>query len=148
MTHPNIIWPVVAFVADVVSWDLPESPERGLIRHHVKSVAANNVARFSLALTIQLSPEQFEAAMREDQREKEQRGDVSEKDQILGGLKVDFSGLDKNGMFPASSRHPSSGPGMSFFKQLNERLPKYCDAVLVSAIGKSFPLVFLLSLLI
>lgn len=34
--HPGIIWSVIGFSGDVVEWSLPEQPERGNIRHHVK----------------------------------------------------------------------------------------------------------------
>lgn len=36
VNHPGIIWSVIAFTGDVVSWSLPESPDRGMHRHHVK----------------------------------------------------------------------------------------------------------------
>lgn len=135
MDHPGLIWTVISFSADVISWDLPEEAERGVIRHHVKSVASFGVSKFTLALTIQLTPRQFDAAMREDQRVKEQRGDVSVEDQRLGGLRVDYSGLDVNGMWPASSKQ-AQGPGVTLFKELDAKLPDYVDAMLVSAIGK------------
>lgn len=86
---------MLAFDADVLSWDLPEKPERGVIRHHVKSVAAFGVDQFTLALEIQLTKTQFQAAMREDQRSKGQRGDTSEEDERLGKLTVHYSGLDR-----------------------------------------------------
>lgn len=139
MDHPGLIWTVISFSADVISWDLPEEAERGLIRHHVKSVASFGVSKFTLALTIQLTPQQFEAAMREDQRAKEQRGDVSIEDQRLGGLRVDYSGLDVNGMWPASSKQ-AKGPGITLFKELDAKLPDYVDAMLVSAIGEFYHL--------
>lgn len=36
MRHPGIMWAVMAFTAEVVAWDLPSKPDRGLRRHHVK----------------------------------------------------------------------------------------------------------------
>ena len=78
MDHPSIIWPVLAFDANVVSWDLPEPADRGMLRHHVKSVAAWGVSRFTLDVVIALSDKQFEAAVRNDQRRKRQRADDSE----------------------------------------------------------------------
>ncbi|KAM0755633.1 hypothetical protein T439DRAFT_320338 [Meredithblackwellia eburnea MCA 4105] len=140
MTHPSLIWPVIAFEADVVKWSLPEPAERGSIRHHVKSVAGWGVSEFVLSVVIELTKEQFDAAVRENQREKGQRADVSTEDMHLGRLKIDYSGLDRNGMFPASSRHeevPGAPfkPGMSFFKEFDQRLPPEVDAMLLSAVA-------------
>lgn len=138
MDHPSIIWPVLAFDADVVSWDLPEPADRGMLRHHVKSVAAWGVSRFTLDVVIALSDKQFEAAVRNDQRRKRQRADASEEDRILGSLKIDFSGLDRHGMYPASSRHRVEGtskPGMDFFEKMEAKLPPEVDAMLLSAVG-------------
>lgn len=33
--HPSLIWPVITFEADIVSWELP-TVERGRTQHHVK----------------------------------------------------------------------------------------------------------------
>ncbi|KAM0793486.1 hypothetical protein ACM66B_000927 [Microbotryomycetes sp. NB124-2] len=137
MKHPGIIWPVVAFDADVVSWDLPKPPARGYIRHHVKSVAAYGVDVFKLSVVVELTPEQFEATMRENQRDKGQRGDVSAKDRKLGRIRIDFSGLDATGMYPASMRHAdiNSKPGMQFFDRFEKQLPEEVDSMLLSAIA-------------
>ncbi|KAK4055194.1 hypothetical protein OIV83_000474 [Microbotryomycetes sp. JL201] len=137
MKHPGIMWPVVAFDADVISWDLPKPPARGFIRHHVKSVAAFGVDVFKLSVVVELTPEQFEATMRENQRDKGQRNDVSAKDRRLGRIRIDFSGLDATGMYPASMRHADikSKPGMQFFDRFEKRLPQEVDSMLLSAIA-------------
>ncbi|KAI5479232.1 endoplasmic reticulum metallopeptidase [Pseudohyphozyma bogoriensis] len=138
MDHPGLMWPVIAFDADVLSWDLSEAPERGNIRHHVKSAASYGVSRFTLSLTIQLTKEQFEAAVRQNQRSKGQRAGDSEEDRALGSLRIDYSGLDSKGMYPASSRHETPEvfkPGMTFFSILEKRLPPEVDAMLLSAVG-------------
>lgn len=93
------------------------------------------MTRFSLDLVISLSDEEFEAAVREDQRAKGQRADVSAADRELGSLRIDYSGLDRGGMYPASAQHPSTGPGMKFFAEFDKKLPLYVDAMLVSAIA-------------
>ncbi|GAA5972745.1 hypothetical protein JCM11641_003001 [Rhodosporidiobolus odoratus] len=149
LDHPSIIWPVLSFHADVISWDLPRLPERGLeVRHHVKSVAGYGVTRFTLSMTVQLSREQFSASLREDQRKKGQRVDVSLEDQQLARLRIDYSGLDVHGMYPASVR--SDDPledaqrkvarenkvGMRFFESFSDRLEKEpVDAMLLSAVA-------------
>ncbi|GAA5957518.1 hypothetical protein JCM3765_001166 [Sporobolomyces pararoseus] len=148
LEHPGVIWPVIAFEADVVSWDLPKSPERGLIRHHVKSVSSYGINRFPLSLTIQLDSDSFSAALRQEQRFKNQRTDQSFQDEKLGSLRIDYSGLDPLGMYPASlvaddeteqslrDRAMDSKLGLKFFKQLETRLEKEpVDSMLLSAVA-------------
>lgn len=84
------------------------------------------MSRFSLSLVIELSQAEFDAAVRENQREKGQRSDESEEDRQLATLRVDYSGLDVAGMFPASSRHEDVAgapykPGMAFFKSFSQK---------------------------
>ncbi|KAJ8297177.1 putative endoplasmic reticulum metallopeptidase 1 [Rhodotorula toruloides] len=148
LDHPAIIWPVLSFDGDVIAWDLPEPPQRGVIRHHVKSVASYGVNRFTLSLTLQLTPEQFAAAIREDQRAKGQRADASAEDKSLASLRIDYSGLDIHGMYPASVQSDDvhedaqrqvarqTRLGMRFFEEFSKRLEKEpVDAMLLSAIA-------------
>ncbi|SCZ90186.1 BZ3500_MvSof-1268-A1-R1_Chr1-3g01827 [Microbotryum saponariae] len=137
MLHPGLIWPVIAFDADVVSWDLPEPPARGVIRHHVKSVAGYGVTRFVLSLVVYLDEETFGAVMREQQRAKGQRGDASRSDAVKARLRIDYSALDSKGMYPSSIRHAGlkEKPGMRFFETFEQQLPEYVDAMLLSAVA-------------
>ncbi|GAA5994045.1 hypothetical protein JCM5350_000059 [Sporobolomyces pararoseus] len=148
LEHRGVIWPVIAFEADVVSWDLPKSPERGLIRHHVKSVSSYGIDKFPLSLTIQLDPTSFSAALRQEQRLKNQRTDQSIEDEKLGSLKIDYSGLDPLGMYPASlvaddeveqklrDEAMETKMGLKFFKQLEKRLENEpVDSMLLSAVA-------------
>ncbi|GAA5877205.1 hypothetical protein JCM16303_006201 [Sporobolomyces ruberrimus] len=148
LEHPGVIWPVIAFEADVVSWDLPRAPERGLVRHHVKSVASYGITRFPLSVTIQLDAASFSATLRNEQREKKQRVDFSLSDRDLGSLKIDYSGLDPLGMYPASlvadddveqtlrDRAQKEKLGLKFFKELEKRLDKEpVDSMLLSAVA-------------
>ncbi|BGP44460.1 hypothetical protein JCM10450v2_000274 [Rhodotorula kratochvilovae] len=148
LEHPGIIWPVMSFTADVVAWDLPKVPERGQVRHHVKSVASYGVTRFPLSVTVQLTPDEFAAAMRENQRQHGHRADSSAEDRALASLRIDYSGLDIHGMFPASFQSDdavedaqrrvarASKPGMQFFERFAQRLEKEpVDAMLLSAVA-------------
>lgn len=140
LAHDGVMWPVLAFDADVVSWDLPQPAARGRERHHVKSVAGFGVDEFRLKLVVKLDDAEFAAAQRNAQRRKGQRGEEGrDEDEKVGGLRVDFSGLDRTGMWPASGRHYEPGverkPGMKFFERFEERLPEYVDAMLLSAVG-------------
>ncbi|KAI8460332.1 hypothetical protein BY996DRAFT_4574820 [Phakopsora pachyrhizi] len=152
--HPGIIWSVIAFTADVVSWDLPVSPERGSRRHHVKEASSFGVDRWTLSLTIALDEEQFENALRNEQIQKGQRQPVSLSDkngleqQKRGMLRIDYSGLDHLGLFPARSKPKFSrtgkvewtgkgngGPGMKIFGILKDKLPDWIDPFHISAIS-------------
>jgi len=138
MDHPGLIWPVIAFEADVLSWDLPEPAERGSVRHHVKAVSGWGVSYWTLDLVVQLNSEQFSAAMRQDQRRKGQRADKSDSDKMLGSIKVDYSGLDEKGMWPASSAYRDKSvwkPGMTFFEEMDEHMPPEVDPMLLSAVA-------------
>lgn len=109
-----------------------------MIRHHVKSVAAFGVTRFTLSLTIALTDVQFEAAMRQDQRRKHQRADSSLADEQLASLRIDYSALDSKGMYPSSIRHEGlkEKPGMVFFEQFERNLAgEPVDAMLLSAVA-------------
>lgn len=128
--------------------DLPKSPERGSIRHHVKSVSSYGIDKFPLSLTIQLDPTSFSAALRQEQRLKNQRTDQSIEDEKLGTLKIDYSGLDPLGMYPASlvaddeveqklrDEAMETKMGLKFFKQLEKRLENEpVDSMLLSAVA-------------
>lgn len=117
--------------------DLPKAPGRGVTRHHVKSVSGFGVTKFTLSLVIKLTQEQFDASVREQQRDKNQRADSSLSDQRLARLKVDYSGLDSKGMWPSSRRYQGikEKPGMRFFERFEQQLPDSVDAMLLSAVA-------------
>jgi hypothetical protein len=108
-----------------------------MIRHHVKSVAAYGVTRFTLSVVLSLTQPEFDAAVRESQRAKNQRVDVSDEDRQLASLRIDYSGLDAKGMYPSSMRYPGlkEKPGMVFFEKFEEQLPEEVDAMLLSAVA-------------
>ena len=72
--------------------DLPQQPTRGKQRHHIKEASGFGTDRWTVKMTIQLTEEEFAAHLRESQRQKGQRGDISEEDRDLGSLKIDYSG--------------------------------------------------------
>ena len=79
-------------------------------------------------MTLQLPPEQFEAALRMSQRAKGQRprgGLEEELDKELGGLRIHFSGLDVNRMWNAQNN--SERAGMEFVARLDKILPEWTD---------------------
>jgi hypothetical protein len=91
MLFQSLISTNLAFDADVVDWDLSALPERGRIRHHIKSTSGYGIDEWSLSLTVQLNDEEFEAAQKHSQILKGHRaGDPAEYSNGL--LKVDYSG--------------------------------------------------------
>lgn len=127
--HPGIIWTVIAFDADVLRWDLPEPAERGTIRHHVKEASGYNVSIWHLSMELKLSDEQFQAALRQSQRRKGQRkrdAEAEEIDHALGGLRIDFSGLDVSRMWHHKVNEDRKG--MEFVESLDKAMPDWVDA--------------------
>lgn len=131
----------MAFSADVVEWDLPEPAERGDVRHHIKEASAYSTDSWTMLMTLQLSPEQFEASQRISQRKKGQRplGTEEEraKDEALAGLRIDYSGLDVGRMWHSSyeKEAESSRPGMQFMRSLDKALPAWTDPMLLTAVA-------------
>lgn len=79
-------------------------------------------------MTIQLGQDQFDAALRQSQRKKGQRPKHDEQwqtDAVLGGLRIDFSGLDVNRMW--HSQGARDRVGMEFLERLDKALPDYVD---------------------
>lgn len=137
-------------------------------RAFVQGVNGYGSDSFSISLIIQLNAAEFNAAVRQDQRSKGQRsvpcflyqrraptdwqttiklrnrGDSSIEDEKLG-LKVDFSALDINGMWPASARPNATSSyvdenevgtmGVEFFKRFERQLGPEVDPMLLSAVA-------------
>lgn len=126
--HPGIIWSVIAFDANVMRWNLPAAPEPGMIRHHVKEASAYNVSTWELDMELQLDDVQFQAALRQSQRRKGQRkkDPVAEaEDDRLGGLKIEFSGLDVKRMWHHRSNEHREN--MEFVDRLDKAMPDWVD---------------------
>ncbi|PLW33163.1 hypothetical protein PCANC_11091 [Puccinia coronata f. sp. avenae] len=166
--HPGIIWTVIAFTADVVHWDLPSRAVRGKRRHHVKEASGFGVDRWTLNVTIALEEAEFQSAVENEQILKGQRVPIAADDQQgqafarLGKLKVEFSGIDQLGLYPARSKpkrltyRPSEplpnpdqnthlgwigkgngGPGLRLFDKLYPLLPDWVDPFLLSAVSNT-----------
>lgn len=92
-------------------------------------------------MTIQLTPDQFEAAQRQSQRRKGQRPSdpaEEERDRQIGGLKIDYSGLDVKRMWHAQGSRDRVG--MEFVERLDSVLPDWVDpSELQSAVESLLP---------
>ncbi|MBW0475805.1 hypothetical protein O181_015520 [Austropuccinia psidii MF-1] len=162
INHPGIIWSVIAFTADVVAWDLPEPPSRGIKRHHVKVTNAFSVDQWTLNLTIALRGNEFEAAIQNEQINKGQRPAISAFDQLgqsfakSGKLRIDYSGLEEMALYLARSQHKKGSlvsqkkitqqdveterlkeepPSVRIFKKMEQSLPNWIDPLFLSAIS-------------
>ncbi|KAA1066931.1 hypothetical protein PGTUg99_015865 [Puccinia graminis f. sp. tritici] len=166
--HPGIIWTVIAFTADVVEWDLPSRPLRGKRRHHIKEASGFGIDRWTLNVTIALDEAEFQSAMENEQILKGQRAPISVHDKQAqafarsGKLKIEFSGIDQLGLYPARSKpkrlplplshsqppsnlnshlgwigNGNGGPGLRLFNKLIQLLPNWVDPFLLSAISNT-----------
>jgi hypothetical protein len=133
--HSRLIWSVISFQADIVNWDFETNPSRGVQRHVIKSLSGYGLEEWSLSLSIQLTKEEFEAAQRQSQRAKGQRGDTSEEDERLGMLEIHFSAIDRERMWPASQSEDKTHMGLSILKKLDESTPEQIDHSLFCVVG-------------
>lgn len=142
MNHPGIIWSVIAFDAEILSWNLPSAPPSGLQRHHLKSVARHGIYSWSIDLVIRLQPDAIEVARKRtgivSKFKKATGGDgklISTKQ--LGGtggkeeqrdpsrLWIDASGLVADEMFPQHKEVAGiDRPAMNTFVKMDEWMQK------------------------
>ncbi|KAE9386618.1 hypothetical protein BT96DRAFT_1026164 [Gymnopus androsaceus JB14] len=78
VSHPGLIWTVIAFDAHVLKWNLDDSPPDEYTRHHVKEASYYGSDTWSLELVIKLPSLQAGA----------------------GDILVNFIGLEEEGMWP------------------------------------------------
>jgi hypothetical protein len=82
--HPHLVWPVLAFEAEITEWAFGLPPPVGRKRHHIKSATSVHEHTIDLDLTVRLEP--------------------GEK------LRIHFNGVDKNQMVPGTASR--LGPDM------------------------------------
>lgn len=51
-----MVWPTLAFEADLIDWSYPFPPPHGRQRHHIKIATAVDKSAFELELTMRLEP--------------------------------------------------------------------------------------------
>jgi hypothetical protein len=70
ISHPLIIWSVLAFDAEILEWDLPVPPPTGgFQRHHIKEVSRFGQDEWSVKLLLRLQPDEIAAAAAGGQKE-------------------------------------------------------------------------------
>ncbi|KAF7318377.1 Peptide hydrolase [Mycena chlorophos] len=130
ITHPGLIWTVIAFDAHVLKWNLDDHPPDEYARHHVKEASFYGSERWSIDLVVRLPPNAT-------------AGD----DRIL----VNFIGLQETAMWPAkkaafygtgphySGSAPVQGPAMRLFERLDgwldEKMRGTVDATLLGCVA-------------
>ncbi|KAF7291994.1 Peptide hydrolase [Mycena indigotica] len=107
VTHPGLIWTVVAFDAHVLKWNLDDNPPNELARHHVKEASFYGSERWTLNLVVRLQPDSS------------------------GEILFNFIGLQESAMWPGKKASfyetgpfyapgtGSQGPAMRLFEKLD-----------------------------
>ncbi|TRM58647.1 hypothetical protein BD626DRAFT_559974 [Schizophyllum amplum] len=82
MYHPGLIWSVIAFDANVLSWSLDNDPPKGRSRHHIKEASFHGLDRWEVELVV--------------------------RDE--GALVIDYVGMQEGGIWPArKARYDAEG---------------------------------------
>ncbi|KAL0954165.1 hypothetical protein HGRIS_005299 [Hohenbuehelia grisea] len=95
ITHPGIIWTVVAFDAHVIQWTLDDNPPDEYARHHIKEASFYGIDKWTVDLVLKTTAADD------------------------AGLKIDFIGLQEEGMWPAKRNVKDFGPAMNLFEALD-----------------------------
>ncbi|KAH7098555.1 hypothetical protein BKA62DRAFT_712707 [Auriculariales sp. MPI-PUGE-AT-0066] len=108
--HAGIIWPVIAFDADILSWSQSAEPLKGMQRHHIKEGSFYGSSEWHFDLTVKgLKP-----------------------------LEVSFVGISERGMWPGK-KHEAEGAAMELFAKLDpwieKRTKDSVDALLLGCVG-------------
>ncbi|KAA1470020.1 hypothetical protein DENSPDRAFT_774128 [Dentipellis sp. KUC8613] len=119
VTHPGVIWTVIAFDAHVLKWTLDDFPPDEHTRHFIKEGSFYGVDTWTVDLVVKIPP-----------------GETS------GGapLRVNFMGARENAMWPGKARvKAQGGPAMALFERLDAwvdaRTGGRVDAMLIGAVG-------------
>ncbi|KAI0297822.1 hypothetical protein B0F90DRAFT_1811013 [Multifurca ochricompacta] len=86
ITHPGLIWTVIAFDAHVLQWTLDDAPPDEYTRHHIKEASFFGVDRWSVDLVL--------------------------KDAAAGPLTINFIGIDETAMWPGKKEKEKEKGGV------------------------------------
>ncbi|KAG5638589.1 hypothetical protein H0H81_011675 [Sphagnurus paluster] len=117
VTHPGLIWTVVAFDAHVLKWNLDDNPPDEFARHRVKEASFYGQDTWSIDLVIKVQP-----------------GENG------GALSVNFVGLQEKGMWPGKKAvKEQGGVAMALFEELDAWVEKKTggtvDVLLLGSVG-------------
>ncbi|CAA22540.1 ER metallopeptidase Erm1 [Schizosaccharomyces pombe] len=109
--HPGLIWTVVSFDADVLSWSLPEVPST-VRRHHVREVSAYGLDSYSFNMSYLEAPIYF-----------------------------DFVGVDGVGHYPSKASEGRDRASIQLCEKLtNDYLPDWTDTLCIGVVSGNFKL--------
>ncbi|KAG8731354.1 hypothetical protein FRC11_004415, partial [Ceratobasidium sp. 423] len=99
ISHPGLIWTVIAFDAWVVNWSLDSPPPHGVARHHIKEASFYDTNEWSIKLEIKV-PGLGEGKFTNDP------------------LKINFVGIEERAMWPGK-KNDRAGPAMDVFERID-----------------------------
>ncbi|KIM39558.1 hypothetical protein M413DRAFT_447037 [Hebeloma cylindrosporum] len=127
VSHPDLIWTVIAFDAHVLQWSLDDNPPDEHARHHIKEGSFYGHDTYSFDLVIKVPPPP-------------PGGDVEAQDAGRVGIRVNFVGLQERGVWPAKKAVKAyGGVAMELFEELDgwleEKTQGKVDALLMGCVG-------------
>ncbi|KAJ1299562.1 hypothetical protein OPQ81_011969 [Rhizoctonia solani] len=99
ISHPGLIWTVIAFDAWVVNWSLGSPPPHGVARHHIKEASFYGTNEWSIKLEIKV-PGLGEGKLTHEP------------------LKINFVGIEEKAMWPGK-KNDRAGPAMDVFERMD-----------------------------
>ncbi|OAX34407.1 hypothetical protein K503DRAFT_774591 [Rhizopogon vinicolor AM-OR11-026] len=121
--HPGIMWTVIAFDAQVLEWTLDNSPPEEFARHHIKEASFYGTDVWTVDMTIKWPSPQ----------------NMHPKSSDVGGLKVDFIGIQEKRMWPAKKADADGSQAMKLFREfdawLDEKTGGSVDALLMGCVS-------------
>jgi len=121
VSHPELIWTVIAFDAHVLKWSLDDNPPDEYARHRIKEGSFYGHDTYSFDMVVKVpSPPPVEG------------GDA--------GIRVNFVGLQEKGVWPAKKAVKAyGGVAMELFEELDgwldEKTEGKVDALLMGCVG-------------
>ncbi|KAF8330069.1 uncharacterized protein EI90DRAFT_2923234, partial [Cantharellus anzutake] len=110
--HPGIIWPVIAFDAHILSWNLNSTPPPDYARHHIKEASFYGVNKWQISFVLNVTS-----------------GGVHPPP-----LPIQFQGIQEKGMWPGKILERDAARGaMDLFEQIDGWLQHRDDGVVYDA---------------
>ncbi|KAH7891014.1 hypothetical protein F5I97DRAFT_2052216 [Phlebopus sp. FC_14] len=110
ISHPGIIWTVIAFDAHVLEWTLDNSPPDEFSRHHIKEASFYGTDTWTVTMIIK------HPAVNRDGKDD---GGVAPTP-APSGLKINFIGIQEKRMWPAKKAEADGSQAMKLFKEFDE----------------------------
>ncbi|KAG8762494.1 hypothetical protein FRC12_009013 [Ceratobasidium sp. 428] len=119
ISHPGLIWTVIAFDAWILKWSLDAPPPSGYKRHHIREASFYGTDEWTIDMEIKL-PE------------------LSYGGPLPPALKINFVGIEEKGMWPGK-KNDRAGPAMDLFEKMDgwfeENKKGEADVMLLGCVG-------------